>query len=204
MLAPVIVAAVAFGADTPCRAGLIIEAPNLTVSPGSAGSFDVLITSTGGAFSVAGDDIELTLTGLSSVTFTGISVATVTPYIYGALSAALSGSTFIVNLSPNDVEGIDFVLSSGATTIGAGDFFGLLDVEYTVASNAVGGSTGTLGIGADTFLSDATGAPVSFTSQGGSITIASVPEPSAMSLLAVGGGAVMVGCVRRRRARSNL
>ena len=48
------------GVGAPCRADLVIKAPNLTVAPGSSGSFDVLITSTGGTFSVAGDDIELT------------------------------------------------------------------------------------------------------------------------------------------------
>ncbi len=100
MLAPVIVAAVAFGADIPCRAGLIIEAPNLTVTPGSSGSFDVLITSTGGAFSVAGDDIELTLTGLSSVSFTGISIDTVTPYIYGRSRQLFPGLRLLSTYRP--------------------------------------------------------------------------------------------------------
>ncbi len=102
MLAPAIVAMVAVGVEAPCRADLVIEATNLTVTPGSSGSFDVLITSTGGTFSVAADDIELTLSGLSSVSFTNISINTITPYIYGASSASLFGSTFMVNLSPND------------------------------------------------------------------------------------------------------
>jgi PEP-CTERM motif len=205
MLAPVIVAAVTLGSGAPCRADLVISAPNLTVDPGSSGSFDVLITSNGGTFYVAADDIELTLSGLSTVSFTNISINTATPYIYGSSSATLFGSPFIVNLSPNDVEGVDYLFTSGAQTINAGDTFGLMNVQYTVASNAVAGTSGTLGIGPDTLLSDATGLTVAVTPQAGSITIgvASVPEPSTVILLLIGCGAVLVGSARSRRVRSN-
>lgn len=154
------------GVGAPCRADLVIEAPNLTVAPGSSGSFDVLITSTGGTFSVAADDIELDLSGLSSVSFTGISINTVTPYIYGTNSASLYGSTFIFNVSSNDVEAFDYYFSTSPTAaqaINPGDVFGLLNVQYSVASNAVAGTSGTLSIGPDTSLSDANGSTVLFT-----------------------------------------
>ncbi len=92
---------------------------------------------------------------------------------------------------------------SGAQTINAGNFFGLLNVQYTVASSAVGGSSGTLGIGPDTLLAQADGTVDGFTtpSGGGSITISSIPEPSAVILLAIGCGAVVVGSARGRRVR---
>jgi hypothetical protein len=185
------VVAAALGVGAPCRADLVIEAPNLTVTPGSTGSFDVLIASTGGTFSVAADDIELDLSGLSSVSFTGISINTVTPYIYGTNSASLNGSTFIINVSSNDVEAFDFLFPTGAQTIDTtppNNVFGLLNVQYTVASNAAAGTSGTLSIGPDTSLSDANGNNVLFTPQSGSITIAgaTIPEPSSVLMLAIG------------------
>ncbi len=202
MLAPAIVATIALGFGASCRADLVIEAPNLTVNPGSSGSFDVLITSTGGSFNVASDTVELSLTGLSSVSFTNVSIATATPYIYGALSATTAGSTFTFSTFPGtQFETFDFLLSTGAQTINTGDTFGLVNVQYSVAANATPGSSGTLAFGPDTSLADATGLPVAFTPLGGSITIASIPEPSAMILLAIGCAAVVAvaGSARRRR-----
>ena len=45
------------------------------------------------------------------MSFTGISIDTVTPYIYGTNSASLYGSTFIFNVSSNDVEAFDYYFS---------------------------------------------------------------------------------------------
>jgi hypothetical protein len=196
---------VAFGIDASCQAGLVIEAPNITVGPGSSGSFDVLITSTGGSFDVASDTVELALTGLSGVSFTNVSIDTVTPYIYGALSATTAGSTFTFSTFPGtQFEVFDFILSLGATTIGPGDSFGLVNVQYSVAANATPGASGTLTIGPDTTLSDAAGANVDFTAPNGSITISAVPEPSGAILLAIGCATVLVGSARRRCASRRL
>ena len=206
MLAPVIMATIALGFGASCRADLVIETPNLTLNPGSSGSFDLLITSTGGSFNVASDMVELSLNGLSGVSFTNVSIATVTPYIYGANSATTEGSTFTFSTFPGtQFEVFDFLFPSGATTIGTGDAFGLVNVQYSVAADATPGSSGTLVIGPDTSLADAAGANVPFTSPGGSITITAIPEPSAMILLAIGCGAVVAvaGSTRRRRVRSN-
>jgi hypothetical protein len=197
--------AIALGIDVSCRADLVIEAPNLTVAPGSSGSFDVLITSTGGTFSVASDTVELSLLGLSGVTFTGVSIDTVTPYIYGALSATTAGSTFTFSTFPGtQFETFDFILSTGATTIGPGDSFGLVNVQYSVAADATPGATGPLTIGPDTSLADAAGLPVSFTAQNGSVTVAvtAIPEPSAAILLAMGCATIVVVSAKKRTARS--
>jgi len=201
----VLALAIALGIDASCQAGLVIEAPNITGAPGSSGSFDVLITSTGGSFDVASDTVELSLTGLSGVSFTGVSIATTTPYIYGALSATTAGSTFTFSTFPGtQFEVFDFLLSTGAVTINTGDVFGLVNVQYSVAANATPGASGTLVFGPDTSLADATGLNVDFTAPNGSITISSsavVPEPSSAILLAVGCVTVMVGLARKRRAR---
>jgi hypothetical protein len=196
--------AIVFGLGASCRAGLVIEAPNLNVAPGSAGSFDILITSTGGTFNVASDTVELSLTGLSGVTFTNVSIATVTPYIYGADSATTGGSTFTFSTFPGtQVEVFDFLLSLGAITIGPGSQFGLVNVQYSVAPGATPGASGTLTFGPDTSLADATGGLVGFTAQDGSITIAttSIPEPSTAVLLAIGCTAAVVCPALRRSAR---
>jgi hypothetical protein len=185
-----------------CRADLVIEAPDVTLAPGSSGSFDVLITSTGGSFDVASDTVELTLSGLSGVSFTGASIATITPYIYGADSATTTGSTFTFSSSPGTtLEVFDFLLTLGAQTIGAGDVFGLVNVTYSVDPGATPGASGTLALGTDTSLADAVGNNVSFTALDGSITIASaVPEPTSVVLLAVGGIAFMlVPALKRTR-----
>jgi hypothetical protein len=200
-----IVVAITLATSAPCRAGLVVEAPNVTVAPGSSGSFDVLITSTGGTFNVASDTVELSLLGLSGVTFTGVSIDTVTPYIYGALSATTAGSTFTFSTFPGtQFETFDFILSTGATTIGPGDSFGLVNVQYSVAADAVVGSSGALTFGPDTSLADPTGLPVAFTPQNGSITVtgAVIPEPSSVALMAIGCAAIVVSSARKRRMRS--
>jgi hypothetical protein len=203
----VLALAVVLGLGATCQAGLVIEAPNISVAPGSSGSFDVLITSTAGSFGVASDTVDLSLTGLSGVSFTNVSIATVTPYIYGALSATTAGSTFTFSTFPGtQFETFDFILTLGATTINSGDVFGLVNVQYSVASNATPGASGTLAFGPDSSLADAAGNNVVFTPQNGSITISSstaIPEPSGVILLAVGCATVLVGSARRRfHARS--
>jgi hypothetical protein len=205
LLTALVVVAAALGSGGSCRADLVITAPNVPVAPGSSGSFDVLITSTGGTFNVASDTVELSLLGLSGVTFTGVSIDTVTPYIYGALSATTAGSTFTFSTFPGtQFETFDFILSTGATTIGPGDSFGLVNVQYSVAADAVVGSSGALTFGPDTSLADATGLPVAFTAQNGSITIATsaIPEPSGVTLLTIGCAAIAWFSARKRSART--
>jgi PEP-CTERM motif len=183
-----------------CRADLVIEAPNLTVAPGSSGSFDVLITSTSGSFEVASDTVELSLNGLSGVSFTGVSINTVTPYIYGAESATLFGSTFSFSTFPGTTfEVIDFLFTLGAQPINSGDVFGLVNVSYSVDAGATPGASGSLTFGADTSLADAAGNNVPFTSPSGSITIQSaVPEPASVILLSIGCAAVVLRSSRKR------
>jgi hypothetical protein len=203
-LAMAIVVGAIFWTDAPCLAELVISAPNVSVAPGSSGSFDVLVTSTGGSFQVASDTVELSLNGLTGVSITGVSIATATePYVYGANSATTQGSTFTFSTFPGtQFETFDFLVPAGAQTIDSGDSFGLVNVQYSVAADATGGSTGSLTFGPDTSLADASGNNVGFDSQSGSITISSVPEPSGLTLLAIGCAAIVACSARNRRARS--
>ena len=78
------------GGAVPCFAGgLVIEAPNLTATPGSSGSFDLLLMNTnptgGASFDVSSDQFVLSLSGPLGITFTGVSIATdpvAAPYIF--------------------------------------------------------------------------------------------------------------------------
>ncbi len=56
------------GGAVPCSAGgLMIEAPDLTATPGSSGSFDLLLVNTnsrgGAGYDVSGDQFILSLSG---------------------------------------------------------------------------------------------------------------------------------------------
>ena len=69
------------GGAVPCSAGgLVIEAPDLTATPGSSGSFDLLLVNTnltgGTSYDVSSDQFVLSLSGPLGITFTGVSIAT--------------------------------------------------------------------------------------------------------------------------------
>ena len=78
------------GGAVPCSAvGLMIEAPNLTATPGSSGSFDLLRVNTnaigGTSYDVSSDQFVLSLSVPLGITFTGVSIATdpvAAPYIF--------------------------------------------------------------------------------------------------------------------------
>ncbi len=183
----------------PSRAGgLLISAPAVNAAAGSSGSFDVTITNTNGtngtSYDVAADVVELALAGPGGVIFTGVSIATAGTYIY-AVSATTQGSTFSFSTFPGTVlETFDFDVSSvGFREIDPGQTFGLVHVTYSVAAGAAPGM-GSLTFGPDTSLSDPTGANITdFSVQAGSFTVTStsVPEPSSLILLAVGGVSVL-------------
>ena len=208
--AGIILAAFAVGflwCGHPCRAGgLLISAPAVNAAAGSSGAFDVTIMNTNGingtSYDVTADTVELALTGPSGVNFTGVSIATADTYIY-AVSATTQGSVFSFSTFPGtSLETFDFDLSSlGYREIDPGQMFGLVHVTYSVAANAAPG-TGSLTFGPDTSLSDQFGNNITdFTAPAGSFTVSSVPEPSSLILLAVGGVSVLFWRARNRGAR---
>ena len=118
-------AAIVWGA-VPCSAGLIIEAPNLTTTPGSSGSFDLLLVNTnptgGASYNVSSDQFVLSLSGPVGITFTGVTISTVAPYIFvssGTLQPGgppLSADTF-----PNTtLTGADAEFALGVQDCGPG------------------------------------------------------------------------------------
>ncbi len=210
----VALAAIAGGA-VPCVAGgLVIEAPNLTVTPGSSGSFDLLLVSTnptgGTSYDVSSDQFVLSLSGPLGITFTGVSIATdpvAAPYIFVASGTTqpggppLSGDTF-----PNtQFTGVDLEFASpGYRTVDPGDTFGLGHVSYTVSSSTpTGTDTITIAPSPTTLLTTLDGTPISFGTSNGSITVASaIPEPWALTQ---GTTAILLGLglVWRRRRQQH-
>jgi hypothetical protein len=199
-----IVLAMSLGPAVSCRAaGLVIEAPDLTVTPGSSGSFDVLLLNTnaagGASYGVSSDSLELTLTGSAGIAFTNVTINTIVPYIYSVSATTLPGSdplNFGITFPNTSFTVSD---SDGGSpffqTVNPGDSFGLANVSYTVSPTFSGIDTiSSLGIG--TSLSDIDGNSIPFTSMDGSISTV-IPEPStliqAATAVLVGLGAVWRG-----------
>jgi hypothetical protein len=191
-----VVVALSLGRAVPCRAGgLVIEVPTLVVAPGSSGSFDVLLIDTDPSgslgYNVAGDSVELTLSGAPGFTFTGATINTVAPYIYVQSADANTGQPLSYNTFPTN----DFVASDAEfaspyyRTVNPGDVFGLANVSYAVAPTASGTDTITIAnLNVDTSLSDINGNLIPFTAVNGSL--ATIPEPSSLVQAAT---AVLIG-----------
>jgi hypothetical protein len=202
---PVVVAAVVLAVSLmgirPCRADLVISAPDITATPGSSGSFLVIITDTGpvSSFSVKSDTFQLALTpGQTDVTFTAAMTAppgSSPAYIYsnsfanqftgGSIDTQFPGTSFPTRMSFKASDSS----SSSATPLNPGDSFALGLISYTVSASATLGSVIALDFGGagnpNNSLSDGSSPPnsVAFTTLNGSITIMAVPEPESLSLL---------------------
>ncbi len=190
----------------PTRADLVISAPIISAAAGSTGSFDVIVTDTDPAgsapYQVAGDDIQLTLSGPAGVTFTGVSIDTSITYLY--VDSATNYGVGPLSLDP--FPNTSFTASdsefggTGYDTISPGQSFGLVHVTYAVDAAAAAGDH-PLTLGPNTGLSDDDGNPVSFTVGAGNLNV--VPEPSARLLMATGliWAAARVRACRGRRGR---
>lgn len=205
----IVVLAMGVGPAATCRAaGLVIEAPTLTsVAPGSSGSFDVLLIDTDPSgspgYNVAGDSLELTLSGSAGFSFTNVTINTSVPYIYSVSATTLPGSNplnFGITFPNTDFAVAD---SDGASpffqTVNPGDVFGLANVSYAVDSTASGTDTimiASLNVG--TSLSDINGNLILFTAVNGSIS--TIPEPTTLIPAAT---AILIGLglISRRRRR---
>ena len=188
------------GPAVSCRAdGLVIEAPDVTVAPGSSGSFDVLLLNTnaagGASYGVSIDSLELALSGSAGVAFTDVTINTIVPYIYTVSATTLPGSdplNFGI-LFPN--AGFTVSDSDGGSpffqTVNPGDTFGLANVSYMVSPTFSGTDTITIAsLNVGTSLSDIDGNAIPFTAMNGSISTTSVPEPSTLIQAAT---AVLIG-----------
>jgi hypothetical protein len=207
-----IVLAMTLGQAVPCRAsgGLVIEAPDLTVAPGSGGTFDVLLVNTnaagGASYEVSGDSLELMLSGAPGFAFTDVTINTIVPYIYTVSATTLPGSdplnfgiTFPnAGFAVGDSDGADPFFRA----VNPGDAFGLASVSYTASPSFSGSDTITIAnLTAGTSLSDIDGNAIPFTAVNGSITASAIPEPSALiqaATAALIGLSVSWRCRRRR------
>jgi hypothetical protein len=198
----------------PCRAdGLVISAPDITASAGSSGSFLVLITdpsNSATSYNVAGDSFELTLTGTAGISFTNVTTDTSaspynTPYIYANSVANDYDLPLYTTLTPTNLtasDAFDVSYSPGYTTLMPGGTYALGLVSYTVSPTAMAGSSDTIAFGAMpyTSLSDNNSNSLGFATTNGSITIASVSEPStsALGMIAIAIAGLTVFWSRRR------
>ena len=185
----------------PARADLIITVLDSFAAPGETGTFDITITNTGpSAVDISSFSIEPTLSPASGVHFTDVTMATTLTYIFAGSSGVSASAPFSYNTFPTS----DFVATdssfatNGYQTIGAGTTLGLAHVLYSVDTGTPSGSVPVTLDLTGTALTDVAGNFLSFTPANGTITIASraVPEPSAVLLVAVGGGLMFL---RRRR-----
>jgi hypothetical protein len=181
---------VAVGNGVPCRAaGLVLEAPNLAAAAGSSGSFDVLLVNTnpagGISYDIAADSFQLTLSGPLSITFTDVSINTITPYIYVTSATTEGGGPLSLDTFPNTqftASDSEFA-ASGFRPVDPDTTFGLAHVSYAVSPTSPFG-TDTIAFGSlATSLSDEAGNAIPFTISNGSISVvaAVIPEPSALT-----------------------
>jgi hypothetical protein len=201
---PLVTACVALFACGSARADLIIAAQNVVVSAGTTGaSLDVTLTNTGpGAVGIGGFAFELTV-GNSLITFTDVTTATASPYIFDGLG--LFGPSLGIVVTGQDILASDLFSVIGAgTTLGAGVTVGLGHLLFDVSILAPSSfNPVTIVAFPATSLADLNQNDVPITALvGGSITLRSVPEPA--SLLLVGSGLVLAGVHTSRRRRTNV
>jgi hypothetical protein len=189
------------------RADLVFSMTPGSASAGGSGSFDVVLTDTGGDFNVAGFNFEVT-TSDTDVIFTDITINTVAaPYIFAGdslLAAPVTGS--ILENPPStaqDAQAGDVTADFTNKAIADGDEVGLGHVLFTIAPGASPGPV-SIDFGSATSLSDAEGDLIAFDNSGGTLTITGgtvvTPEPAMTGVL---GLALIIGLISRRRLYLN-
>ena len=184
-----------FGVAHHSRAGLLIELPTISVTPGTLGEFDVLVFNNnpmgGGSYNVAGFSLELSLAGPAGVMFTGVDIATTAaPYLFhlSGTDVPMPGSS---PLSYDLLPTTTFMASDAEfaapyfNVIAPGETYGLAHVYYVADATAGSGDLQWI-VGPGTSFSDINGNNV-------------IPEPSSWVLLLSG----FIGTMAYRRFQNH-
>lgn len=191
------------------HADLVIQAQNSMAVPGGTGAFDVTITNNGIgglSYDVDGFSIDLSVLASTGVQFTSVTMGTSNPYLFVTPGPPpFSFDTFPnTNFIASDAE----FAPPGFTTIAPGQTFGLAHVSYSVSPGASPLSSAVVTFGPATDVSGTTSAggnpPIGagdFVTVPGTISIgqASVPEPSALALMGIGGSILLMTARRRKK-----
>ena len=204
-----IVLASALGA-MPARANslLIMTVENVAVSPGSTGSFDILLANDSTATSsitIAGFSVDVVVPGGSGVTFTGLDdLTTSATYIFDGNSLGFSSTVTGTELLGNDFAAVD-----GTILDPGGPAFGLAHITFSVDAGTLPGSipVSLIDYQAGTSVSDTAAQNLDFTINNGIISVQgspAVPEPTSfvMASAAVVIGLASAACRARARRRS--
>ncbi len=184
--------------SVPVKGSSILSIESVSGAPGSTGTFDVLLTNSGGSpQNIAVFNFELT-TSDTNITFSGVSTSTTTAtYIFPSSFFGPDITTFATGQS---VEAGDVDATLIGTNIGPGATFGLGNVSYSIAPGAGNGEIAEIDFAAfpGTSLADSGANNVGFSAESGTITAesSSVPESTTVPLA----GALLAGAwlIRRR------
>jgi hypothetical protein len=182
-----LVLAAALLVSTPVRASLIVAVGSaVSISPSSNDTLEITLTNTGPtALSLGSFSFEVEVTD-PHVTFTSATTGTGAAYVFDGNSTF--GPTISTSAPGQTLAASDLWAGVGGALVGAGATVGLGHVVFDVSAGALPGPiTVTLSPFPATSLSDSVGTPIAIDSlMNGSITISSVPEPSALTFTVLG------------------
>ena len=196
-------------ATAPAEAGLLFDiAPN-SAAPGTSGSLEVTLTNTGPGpldfISVAGFSFEIRAAG-TDVTFSDVTTLTsLFPYIFPGSDSTFGPGSLAPTINPdgNTISALDIYGGSSPTGVTLNPFetvsLGL--VSYSLSNSATSGLIPiTFTAYPATNVNDSVGdLPVTLSSTGGlNVVVASIPEPSSVTLMLLGSFGIAIGIYRRR------